>query len=58
MVLAEQGLFAFGLFLATRKRDVDARAAEEIHRAVADLLQRAGLAPVQSGDGRLEAAYY
>jgi len=43
MVLTEQGLFAFGLFLVTRRRDQDVRAAEDIHRAIASLLYVAEL---------------
>ncbi len=43
MVLTEQGLFAFGLFLVTRKRDIDVRAAEDIHRAITQLLYTAKL---------------
>ncbi|MEI6414584.1 MAG: hypothetical protein WCP34_10035 [Pseudomonadota bacterium] len=47
MVLSEQGLYAFGLFLATRKRKQDEEPAKAIHRAVCDLLAKAGLAPVE-----------
>ncbi|KHD08154.1 hypothetical protein PN36_14875 [Candidatus Thiomargarita nelsonii] len=43
MVLTEQGLFAFGLFLVTRKREQDVRAANDIHRAIASLLYVAEL---------------
>lgn len=44
MVLTEQGLFAFGLFLVTRKREQDKKAADDIHQAVTGLLYAAGLA--------------
>ena len=43
MVLTEQGVFAFGLFLVTRKRTEDIRVAEDIHRAVRMLLFKAKL---------------
>ncbi len=43
MVLAEQGLFAFGLFLCSRKRKEDIQAASDIHRAVIQLLEDANL---------------
>lgn len=43
MVLTEQGIFAFGLFLLTRKRDQDVRVAEDIHRAIRKLLFKAKL---------------
>ena len=42
-VLAEQGLYAFGLFLATRKRREDKDAADRIHTHVRQLLQTAQL---------------
>ncbi len=42
MVLTEQGLFAFGLFLGSRK-DRDQQAASDLHRAVRGLLAEAGL---------------
>jgi hypothetical protein len=44
MVLAEQGLFAFGLFLNSRKNDEE-RLAAQIHSATKGLLVAAGLAP-------------
>lgn len=50
LVLAEQGVFAFGLFLASRKRDEDVRAADDLHAALRDLLAKARL------DGRTAAA--
>lgn len=56
MVLAEQGLVAFGLFLATRHRAQDTQNAENIHRAVKDLLNQAALAPKTSENGM--ADYY
>jgi len=43
MVLAEQGITAFSLFLASRKRQQDTQAAEHIHRAVRNLLTSANL---------------
>ena len=45
LVLAEQGVFAFGLFLATRKRDQDMTVADDIHQAMQRLLEKAGLNP-------------
>jgi hypothetical protein len=38
MVLAEQGICAFGLFLASRSRDEDRNAADNIHFAMKGLL--------------------
>ena len=38
-VLAEQGVYAFGLFLATRKRDEDREIANNIHQSLCRLLQ-------------------
>ncbi len=58
MVLAEQGLFAFGLFLATRKREADVRAAEDIHRGLTTLLEQARLNPPGLKAERLQASYY
>jgi len=43
LVLTEQGVFAFGLFLITRKRDEDVRVAHDIHNAVRKLLFKAQL---------------
>lgn len=43
MVLAEQGLFAFGLFLNSRKEKEDPLA-QQIHKAVSRLLTEASLA--------------
>jgi len=56
MVLSEQGIYALGLFLCTRRRDMDLRAAADIHRALRDLLAKAGLA--EAGDRQLEPGYY
>ena len=42
-VLAEQGLFAFGLFLATRKRKQDEQAAGRIDAEVRKLIKTSGL---------------
>jgi hypothetical protein len=57
MVLSEQGLFAFGLFLATRRRPQDVRAADDIHRAASGLLAEAGLVDAE-GPGAGMADYY
>lgn len=43
-VLAEQGLYAFGLFLATRRREQDAQPARRIDAEARKLLNAAGLA--------------
>lgn len=43
-VLAEQGMYAFGLFLATRKREQDKTPAQRIDAEARRLLQSAGLA--------------
>ncbi len=58
MVLTEQGLFAFGLFLVTRKRDrnKDVIAAEDIHRAIAELLYISEL--TNEKDPRMSAEFY
>ncbi|CDH44674.1 hypothetical protein [Candidatus Contendibacter odensensis] len=56
MVLAEQGLFAFGLFLNSRKNDEE-RLAAQIDRAVKDLLVAARLAD-PPGAGVQIADYY
>ena len=56
MVLAEQGLFAFGLFLNSRKNDEE-RLAAQIHRATRQLLIAAGLAGAQE-TGQPIADYY
>ena len=56
MVLAEQGLFAFGLFLNSRKNDEDVLA-RQIHNATKGLLVAAGLAP-GSEAGQQIADYY
>ena len=42
-VLAEQGLYAFGLFLATRKRQQDQTPARRIDQEARRLLQNTGL---------------
>ncbi len=39
-VLSEQGLYAFGLFLATRKRGNDQIVADNIHRSLRTLLDK------------------
>ena len=46
-VLAEQGLYAFGLFLATRKREQDRIPAQRIDQEARKLLQATGLASVE-----------
>ena len=56
MVLAEQGLFAFGLFLNSRKEKEDPLA-RQIDRAVKDLLMAAGLATAPPA-GQPIADYY
>ncbi len=56
MVLAEQGLFAFGLFLNSRKDREDALA-RQIHSAVSRLLVDAGLAAAPQ-TGQPIADYY
>lgn len=43
-VLAEQGLYAFGIFLATRKREQNKTPAQRIDAEARRLLQSAGLA--------------
>ena len=58
MVLAEQGLFAFGLFLCSRKRDEDIRAASDIHQAVIQLLETANLATRPQNDHIINVDYY
>lgn len=57
LVLAEQGVFAFGLFLATRKRDQDVKVADDIHQALQRLLEKAGLSP-NPDPGVGKPAYY
>ena len=56
MVLAEQGLFAFGLFLNSRKNDEE-RLAGQIHNATKELLIAAHLAGAQE-TGQQIADYY
>ena len=56
MVLAEQGLFAFGLFLNSRKNDEE-QLAVQIHSATRQLLIAAGLAGAQEA-GQQIADYY
>lgn len=51
-VLAEQGLYAFGLFLATRKREKDCESAKRIDAQVRRLLADTGLcAETSAPDG-------
>ncbi len=45
-VLAEQGIYAFGLFLATRKRKQDEKAASRIDAEVRKLIQNTGLCEI------------
>jgi len=47
LVVAEQGLYAFGLFLATRKDDAEQQAVQQVHQALQRLLQESEL---QMGD--------
>jgi hypothetical protein len=49
MVLSEQGLSAFGLFLATRKTK-DQESAQRIHDAITEVLEKAELAPTENTD--------
>lgn len=56
MVLAEQGLFAFGLFLNSRKEKEDPLA-RQIHRGVGQLLADAQLAAAPQ-TGQAIADYY
>lgn len=61
LVLAEQGLFALGLFLVTRKRAEDSRAARSVHEAIHALLDKLDLAPELALDvepDRVSAQYY
>lgn len=53
-VLTEQGVYAFGLFLATRKKD-EAKATELIHEKICNLLRDTNLSPNPNGD---MATYY
>lgn len=56
MVLAEQGLFAFGLFLNSRKEKEDPLA-RQIHRGIGQLLADAQLATAPQA-GQAIADYY
>lgn len=56
MVLAEQGLFAFGLFLNSRK-DKEKDLAQQIHTGVSRLLAQASLATAPQ-PGQPMADYY
>ncbi|MGB4498871.1 MAG: hypothetical protein WBI40_09235 [Methylococcaceae bacterium] len=56
MVLAEQGVCAFGLFLASRSRQQDVDAAKLIHSAINDLLLETGL--VKDSYGKVDADFY
>lgn len=58
LVLSEQGLFAFGLFLASRKKADELRLAKHIHRKANDLLGEMGLAPEVESPEKLTAEYY
>ncbi len=48
MVLAEQGVSAFALFLASRKREQDERISGSIHLAMRGLLRESGLGELSS----------
>lgn len=56
LILSEQGLFALGLFLATRKDE--SATALAIHRAIHQLLQLSGLAPAGEDPTRVDVEYY
>jgi len=55
MVLAEQGVTAFALFLASRKRAQDTETAELIHRAMSGLLKAADLGQLDTQSINIEA---
>ena len=59
LVLAEQGVFAFGLFLATRppKRLHEIRVRNDIDTAIRQLLEKANLQPDQAADLDIPAYY-
>lgn len=57
MVLAEQGLFAFGLFLNSRKEKEDPLA-RQIHKAVSRLLTEASLAAALPEHQPMSVDYY
>lgn len=56
MVLAEQGIFALGLFLVSQSRREDAQRAERIHGALAQLMADAGIA--DAAQPAFSPAYY
>ncbi len=57
-VLAEQGLYAFGLFLATRKREQDKAPAQRVDAEARKLLQTAGLATPDQARAPDMPSYY
>ena len=57
-VLSDQGLFALGLFLATRKRDQDKAPAEAIHRQIVELLADLELGERPGNRDAIDLAYY
>lgn len=59
LVLAEQGVFAFGLFLATRPpgRVADVRTASDIDAAIRQLLEKADLQPDPVAGGSITTYY-
>ncbi len=50
LVLSEQGLYAFGLFLSTRTRPMDTKAASDVHNAIRSFLRESGLGSDDGGD--------
>jgi hypothetical protein len=49
MVLAEQGVYALGMFLASRKRPQDQAVADNVHAALKTLLEKAQLGKLSNG---------
>lgn len=58
LVLAEQGVFAFGLFLSTRKREQDVKIADDIHQSIRHLLEKANLNPNPDPGASNKPCYY
>lgn len=56
MVLAEQGIYALGLFLVSQKGEADQKRAQRLHRALADLLHATGLSDQEAP--AFQPAYY
>ncbi|NCA89918.1 MAG: hypothetical protein EOM92_13685 [Gammaproteobacteria bacterium] len=57
-ILAEQGCFALGLFLASRGRHADIQAARGLHRALHELLSQADLVTPNLEAPPLNPGYY